>query len=166
MTSRISRRDFLKLGGLMPISLASPQLFKLLGAFGQANTAGQNVLVVVFDAFSGLNIPLNGYIRETTPNLSRLAKRAIVYHNHYAGSNFTTPGTASLLTGTLPWTHRAQAKTGSSPFRSRTLAFSATTRRFPQRLGEYPGYRRDYGRSGAVADAFPGDMTLPGSLFS
>ena len=34
-----------------------------------------------------------------------------MYHNHYAGSNFTTPGTASLLTGTLPWTHRAlQAK--------------------------------------------------------
>jgi arylsulfatase A-like enzyme len=30
-----------------------------------------------------------------------------VYHNHYAGGNYTTPGTASLLTGTLPWTHRA-----------------------------------------------------------
>ncbi len=100
----------------MPISLASPQLFKLLGAFAQANTAEQNVLVVVFDAFSGLNIPLNGYARDTTPNLSRLAERAIVYHNHYAGSNFTTPGTASLLTGTLPWTHRAmQAKNLVAP---------------------------------------------------
>jgi arylsulfatase A-like enzyme len=30
-----------------------------------------------------------------------------VYHNHHAGGNFTTPGTASLLTGTFPWTHRA-----------------------------------------------------------
>ncbi len=39
--------------------------------------------------------------------MKRLAKRAIVYHNHYAGSNFTTSGTASLLTGALPWTHRA-----------------------------------------------------------
>ena len=95
----------------MPLSLASPQLFEMLRVFGSAQTAGQNVLVVVFDAFSGLNIPLNGYVRETTPNLARLASRAIVYHNHYAGSNFTTPGTASLLTGTLPWTHRAfQAK--------------------------------------------------------
>src|SRR5512139_2535730 len=123
MTSPISRRDFLKLGGLMPISLASPQLFKLVGAFGQANTAGQNVLVVVFDAFSGLNIPLNGYARETTPNLSRLAQRAIVYHNHYAGSNFTTPGTASLLTGTLPWTHRAmQAKSlVAAPYQQQNL---------------------------------------------
>jgi arylsulfatase A-like enzyme len=123
MTPRISRRDFLKLGGLMPISLASPQLFDLLRVFGQANTAGQNVLVVVFDAFSGLNIPLNGYSRETTPNLSRLAERAIVYHNHYAGSNFTTPGTASLLTGTLPWTHRAlQAKNlVAAPFQQQNL---------------------------------------------
>ncbi len=29
----------------------------------------------------------------------------MVYHNHYSGGNFTTPGTASLLTGTLPWSH-------------------------------------------------------------
>ena len=53
MTSRISRRDFLKLGGLMPISLASPQLFQLLSVFGQAGTAGQNVLVVVFSVLLG-----------------------------------------------------------------------------------------------------------------
>ena len=111
VTSPFSRRDFLKLGGLIPLSLASPELFKLLATFGSAQTAGQNVIVVVFDAFSGMNMPLNGYTRATTPNLARLARRAIVYHNHYAGSNFTTPGTASLLTGTLPWTHRAlQAK--------------------------------------------------------
>jgi arylsulfatase A-like enzyme len=116
MKQQMNRRDFLKLAGMVPISLASPQLFKLLGAFDPAQAAGQNVLVVVFDAFSGLNIPLNGYVRDTTPNLTRLASRAIVYHNHYAGSNFTTPGTASLLTGTLPWTHRAlQAKNLVAP---------------------------------------------------
>jgi arylsulfatase A-like enzyme len=123
MASQISRRDFLKLSGLMQLSLAAPELLKLLRAFGQAQTERPNVLVVVFDAFSGLNIPLNGYTRETTPNLSRLASRAIVYHNHYAGSNFTTPGTASLLTGTLPWTHRAlQAKsTVAAPFQQQNL---------------------------------------------
>ena len=41
------------------------------------------------------------------PHLSRLAERATVYHQHYAAGPFTTPGTASLLTGMLPWTHRA-----------------------------------------------------------
>lgn len=123
MTSQLSRRDFLKLGRLLPLSLASPQLLRLLSTFGSDQTARPNVLVVVFDAFSGLNVSISGYPRDTTPNLRRLASRAIVYHNHYAGSNFTTPGTASLLTGTLPWTHRAlQAKDEViSPYQERNL---------------------------------------------
>ncbi len=107
MKSPINRRDFLKLGGLLPLGLAAPGLIKLLAASGAAQSGRQNVIVVVFDAFSAYDISLYGYERETTPNLARLAKRAIVYHNHFAGSNFTTSGTASLLTGTLPWTHRA-----------------------------------------------------------
>lgn len=107
MQNQIGRRDFLKLTGLLPLSLASRHLMRMLAALGSAQGTGQNVIVVVFDAFSAYNIPLYGYRRDTTPNLARLAKRAIVYHNHFAGSNFTTPGTASLLTGTLPWTHRA-----------------------------------------------------------
>lgn len=107
----INRRDFLKLTGLLPLSLASPALVRLMSSFASAPSSTKNVIVVVFDAFSALNISLLGYARQTTPNLARLARRAVVYHNHYAGSNFTTPGTASLLTGTLPWTHRAfQAK--------------------------------------------------------
>jgi arylsulfatase A-like enzyme len=61
---------------------------------------------VVFDAFSAFDISLYGYQRETTPNLARLAEKAVVYHNHYSGGNFTTPGTASLLSGMLPWKHR------------------------------------------------------------
>jgi arylsulfatase A-like enzyme len=98
-----NRRDFLKVSGLLPLGIAAPRLTGLLGPSG----SGPNVLVVVFDALSALNLPLFGYGRDTTPNLSRLASRAIVYHNHFATANYTTPGTASLLTGTLPWTHRA-----------------------------------------------------------
>jgi choline-sulfatase len=66
-----------------------------------------NILIVVFDAWAAQNMSLYGYERETTPQLTRLAERAIVYHNHYAAGNYTTPGTASLLTGLYPWTHRA-----------------------------------------------------------
>ncbi|HTP01649.1 MAG TPA: sulfatase-like hydrolase/transferase [Anaerolineales bacterium] len=103
MNGAIHRRDFLKLAGFLPLSLAAPRWVSGLSA----PSTQQNVIVVVFDAFSAFDISLYGYQRDTTPNLRRLAKRAIVYHNHYAGSNFTTSGTASLLTGTLPWTHRA-----------------------------------------------------------
>lgn len=106
MKSRITRRDFLKMAGLLPLSVAAPKFVNSLSPLQQAGKS-QNVIIVVFDALSAYNTSLYGYQRETTPNLTRLAERAVVYHNHYAGGNFTTPGTASLLTGTQPWTHRA-----------------------------------------------------------
>jgi len=103
MKKQITRRDFLKLAGILPLGLAVPRFVHSLETQGKQ----QNVIVIVFDALSASNMSLYGYPRDTMPNLARLAERAIVYHNHYASGNFTTPGTASLLTGTLPWTHRA-----------------------------------------------------------
>jgi arylsulfatase A-like enzyme len=108
MSDRLNRRDFLKLAGLLPLTLASPHWTRRLSGVG----GQQNVIVIVFDAFSAYDISLYGYQRETMPNVARLAKRAIVYHNHFAGSNFTTSGTATLLTGTLPWTSRAIKQNG------------------------------------------------------
>ena len=105
----MNRREFLKLAGVLPASLAAPRWMSRIAA----PTGQPNVIVVVFDALSALNLSLHGYTRETAPNLARLAKRAIVYHNHYAASNFTSSGTASLLTGTLPWTHRAIEDNGT-----------------------------------------------------
>jgi arylsulfatase A-like enzyme len=101
--SSFNRRDFLKLAGLLPFGLTAPKLGKSFGL----QSDKKNVIVIVFDAFSAYNISLYGYGRETTPNIARLAERATVYHNHYASSSYTTSGTASLLTGTYPWTHRA-----------------------------------------------------------
>ena len=106
MKNDITRRDFLKLTGLLPLSVAAPRFLNSLDSFHQAQNKPPNVIVVVLDAFSAFDISLYGYQRETTPNLARLAERAVVYHNHYAGGNFTTPGTASLLSGMLPWKHR------------------------------------------------------------
>ena len=106
MKKDITRRDFLKLSGLLPISLVAPRIQNSLDVFQQGQERPPNVIVVVFDAFSAFDISLYGYQRETTPNLARLAGRAVVYHNHYSGGNFTTPGTASLLSGMLPWKHR------------------------------------------------------------
>ena len=107
MKPKFSRRDFLKLMGILPVSALESKL--LLSAPAVQTGTPQNVIIVVFDAFSASDISLYGYRRVTTPNMERLAERAIVYHNHHAGGNFTTPGTSSLLTGTLPWTHRAFA---------------------------------------------------------
>ena len=106
MKNNLHRREFLKLAGLASLSYALPRLVMTPGN-DQASPGSKNILVIVFDALSAYNIPFYGYPRQTMPNLTSLADRAVVYHNHFAAGNFTTPGTASLLTGTLPWTHRA-----------------------------------------------------------
>lgn len=118
MNKPINRRDFLKLAGLVPLSLVGSRAVQALGLPQSAQNSQQNVLVVVFDALSALNISLYGYGRETTPNLDKLSKRAIIYRNHFAGANFTTPGTATLLTGTYSWTNRALNSNGkvAEPF--------------------------------------------------
>ena len=102
MKNQFNRRDFLKLAGLLPLGMTAPRLFRTVQQ-GQS----KNVLVIVFDAWSAYNISLYGYERDTTPNINRLAQRAIRYHNHYAGESYTSSGTATLLTGVLPWKNRA-----------------------------------------------------------
>jgi arylsulfatase A-like enzyme len=104
----LSRGEFLRLlllsaiaGSGIPAGLT--QLVKA-GAPSKSSS-GPNFLIVVFDALTAANIALYGYERETTPNLAKFAEQATVYHQHYSGGNFTVPGTASTLTGVLPWTH-------------------------------------------------------------
>jgi arylsulfatase A-like enzyme len=110
--SKLTRRDFLKLMALVPpavaLSYLSPRGLSTLS--GQA--AAPNIIVIVFDAMTARNLSVYGYPRETTPHFNRFAQRASVYHAHYAAGNFTVPGTASLLTGMYPWTHRAINQSG------------------------------------------------------
>jgi arylsulfatase A-like enzyme len=107
ISPNLSRRDFLKLIGLTSLALIRGHDFLPKNGKKISTTQMPNVLILVFDALSARNMSLYGYVRNTTPNMERFASRANVYHRHYAGGNFTTPGTASLLTGAYPWTHRA-----------------------------------------------------------
>lgn len=107
MSKSLSKREFLKLMALLPPSLYLSQPFFHEPDRQLQDPNAKNVLIIVFDTLSAKNISLYGYPRETMPNLARIAETATVYHNHYAGGNWTVPGTASLLTGTYPWTHRA-----------------------------------------------------------
>lgn len=104
----LSRRDFLKLAALVPPTLfLSEKITELNAGRVAASDSRPNIILIVFDTMTARDLSLYGYPRKTTPNLERLAARANVYHNHTAGGNFTIPGTSSLLTGMLPWTHRA-----------------------------------------------------------
>lgn len=105
-TNQLTRREILKLGSMSAfmhlIPSSTPQ-----GLNEGTGGSHKNILMIVFDTFSAEHIHLFGYDRQTTPNIAKLLDKSIVYHHHYAGGPFTSPGTASLLTGTYPWTHRA-----------------------------------------------------------
>jgi arylsulfatase A-like enzyme len=129
----MDRRAFLKFLGIASLGLALPPSLLELTAAGSENaqpdaTGKPNILIVILDALSADHLSLHGYPRETMPNLSQLVQKAVVFHNHYSGGNFTSPGTASLLTGTLPWTHRALRHNGKvvEPYPSQNIfqAFS------------------------------------------
>jgi arylsulfatase A-like enzyme len=104
MEPRLSRREFLKSTAAFSLT---PLMGKLtLANLRQQNTDSPNVIILLFDALSAANVSLYGYPRRTTPNLEKFAQNATVYHAHYAAGSYTTPSTASFLTGTYPWTHR------------------------------------------------------------
>jgi arylsulfatase A-like enzyme len=104
---QINRREFFKLFALTSLAGLGIQG---LSSFSHGSNTKQvselpNIIIVVFDALSAKHVSTYGYHRETTPNLSSFAEKATVFHRHYAAGNFTMPGTASLLTGTYPWSH-------------------------------------------------------------
>ena len=105
--SRLTRREFLKLAATFAGGVALSSARPLMKVLQGDSTGRPNIILILLDAMSANNLSLYGYVRPTTPNLEKFAARATVYHNHYAASNFTTSGTASLLMGTYPWTNRA-----------------------------------------------------------
>ncbi|MCP4423351.1 MAG: sulfatase-like hydrolase/transferase [Chloroflexi bacterium] len=105
--TRLSRRSFLKLLPALPFyKVAWPYLEPAIAGNRQDSTA-PNILFLVFDTLTAKHVSLHGYDRNTTPNLARFAERATVFHQHRTTANFTSPATASIFTGTNPWTHRA-----------------------------------------------------------
>ncbi len=103
----MNRREFLKISAVLPLLLTrADQVIRGLDRVGSIQEY-PNVVILIFDALSAKHMSLHGYSRKTTPNIDRFAEKATVYHNHYASGNFTTTSTASLFTGTYPWSHRA-----------------------------------------------------------
>ncbi len=102
--TKLNRRDFLKLSGLAAAGLALTTLRPRALSLQEKKP---NFVILLADTMTAANLSLHGYPRRTTPHLERLAGRATVYHSHYSGGNYTTSGTATILTGSLPWTHRA-----------------------------------------------------------
>jgi arylsulfatase A-like enzyme len=103
--SKISRRDFIKIAApLLAGTIAAQKMVSLNTA---AVNPRKNIIIILCDAFSAMNLSLHGYPRRTTPNIDGFADFSTVYHNHYNGGNFTVTSTACMLTGMNAWKHRA-----------------------------------------------------------
>jgi arylsulfatase A-like enzyme len=111
--TRSTRRDFLKLLSTLPLLALTGERTRPLLPHSQGGRP--NLIILVLDAMSARHLGLYGYVRKNTPNLERFARHATVYHRHYSSGNFTVPGTASLLTGLYPWTHRSFQYAGFLP---------------------------------------------------
>jgi arylsulfatase A-like enzyme len=110
-----------------------------------ADTTRPNIILLTIDALSAPHMSLYGYSRPTTPELAQFARGAMVFERAYANGNFTTPGIATILTGTLPWTHRALT------LPVWPLAYTRRTS-LPAVL-ERAGYRTGYVSTNAIAGA-------------
>jgi len=109
MVPAVSRRDFLKVASAM---LAGSVLPGRVPSVPLADSERPNFIIILCDTFSAMHMSLYGYSRQTTPHLDAFAGRSTVFHKHYTAGNFTTSGTASMLTGMIPWKHRAISSDG------------------------------------------------------
>lgn len=64
-----------------------------------------NIIFIVVDAFRPENLGCYGYQRDTSPNIDRLAQRAVLFENCYACSNATDPTFTSIFSGKYPISH-------------------------------------------------------------
>lgn len=134
-----------------------------------------NVLFLLVDALRRDHLSLYGYERETSPNLDRFSRGAVVFRNARAESNWTKPSTATVLTGLPPFVHgqvsyerrlRVEAVTLPEVFRAagyRTAGFSDNVLISPQ-FGMDQGFERFEWREGWLDDVFLRE-TLVGGVF-
>jgi len=90
-----------------------------------ADTAARpDVYLITLDTLAAEDAAVCGDGPTRMPRLREFAQHASCFERHYASSNFTTPSTATMETGVLPWTHwgvQIVAKMAPS-MRGRTLS--------------------------------------------
>jgi arylsulfatase A-like enzyme len=64
-----------------------------------------NVLLVTIETLRADHTGVNGYVRNTTPSLDRLARQGVSFRTAVAQAPFTLPSVASILTGRTPPSH-------------------------------------------------------------
>ena len=72
-----------------------------------AQQGAPNIIVIIWDTVRAASMSLYGYARPTTPNLDRLAQRAVVFDRAVSPAPWTLPAHASMFTGLYHHQHSA-----------------------------------------------------------
>jgi arylsulfatase A-like enzyme len=75
---------------------------RMVAALTAASPDLPNVLLIILDTVRAFNLSTWGYERETTPNLTRIAKTGVQFSRAYATAPWTLPSHASMFTGRFP----------------------------------------------------------------
>jgi arylsulfatase A-like enzyme len=132
-------------GPFLPAATAPAQEVRTSALLPAAGASRPNIVILSMDALSAPHMSLYGYARPTTPRLEQFARGAMTFDRAYANGNYTSPGIASILTGTLPWTHRALQLPVWPLERTRITSLPAVLER--------AGYRTGYVATNAIAGA-------------
>ncbi len=92
-------------------------VFQNAGVSPEDGKGRPNIILVTFDSLTARDMSVYGYHRPTTPFITEWAKRATIFKTMQADSNFTSPTTATLMTGKRSWTHQTYQIEGSKPAR-------------------------------------------------
>jgi len=126
---------------------------RALANLAPAKPGAPNVLLLILDTVRAASMSLYGHPRPTTPQLDRLAARAVVFDRAATTASWSNPSHASLITGHFPYnlsadwgvdldeTHPTLAEVLQRAG-YRTAAFSANTRYFSRQSGFGRGFAR------------------------
>lgn len=73
-----------------------------LAALPDPPSTAANVLVIIWDTARALNTSVYGYSRLTTPELTKVAERGVVFERAFATSSWSLPSHGSIFTGQYP----------------------------------------------------------------
>ncbi len=89
-------------GGDLTLEKLGPQPAALSLQYEVGNAGALNVVLITIDALRADHLGTYGYARETSPNIDRLARRALVFEQAYSPANNTASSFPAILTGRYP----------------------------------------------------------------
>ena len=81
-----------------------------------------NVIVISITNLRNDHLGYNGYFRDTTPNIDKLAANSLVFENAFSHASWTLPVGISFFTSLYPFTHKVMNRwTGQTKLRDNII---------------------------------------------